>query len=320
MEEGDVTLRANLVTLSDEEDFGEKKLLDYCGGEITTANAHILIKDLQKELNSAFWEIYPSVSFRNILLWKQGPTDLDFTPAHEITGRQVKEYLPQGDQADLALEYMKKAHEILQAHPYNQERLAKGEAPANGIWLWGLGTKPVLPSFKERYGLKGGIMSGVDLVRGIGIAANMDILYLHSATGGVVTDFLGKGQMAAAYLKGGGDFVFVHVEAPDESSHQNKRDMKIKAIEAIDALTLPAILKGLEDMGEEYRILVMPDHATPLEIRTHSREAVPFLLFDSRHHQIGEPVIHDEARAKTTGLFYPDGESLLRSFFDPDFY
>ncbi len=320
MGDSDVSLRANLVTLSDEEKFEDKRLLDYCGGEITTADAGLVVKDLQDQLDTEYLELYPSVAFRNILLWKEGPTDLHFTPAHEITGRSVSEYLPQGDRSQVALDYMKKAHEILKNHPYNLEKIAKGEAPANGIWLWGLGTKPILPSFQERYGLKGGIMSGVDLIRGIGIAAKMDILYLHSATGGVVTDFLGKGQMAAAYLKGGGDFVFVHVEAPDESGHQNKRDMKIKAIESIDGMTLPAILKALKEIGDDYRILVMPDHATPLEIRTHSREAVPFALFDSRHHEIGEPVIHDEARAKAQGLTFPDGESLLRAFFDPDFY
>lgn len=316
----DVSLRANLVTLSDEEKFEDKRLLDYCGGEITTANAHKIIKDLQEQLNTEMLELYPSVSFRNILLWKQGPTDLHFTPAHEITGKPVAAYLPKGDRAEVALSYMRRAHEILQKHPYNVERIAKGEATANGIWLWGLGTKPILPPFQERYGLKGGIMSGVDLIRGIGMAAKMDILRLHSATGGVVTDFLGKGQMAAAYLKGGGDFVFVHVEAPDESGHQNKRDMKIKAIEAIDGLTIPAILGALKEMGEEYRMLIMPDHATPLEIRTHSREAVPFVLFDSRHHTLDGEVIHDEARAREQGLSFPDGASLLKAFFNIDFY
>ncbi len=186
-------------------DFREKRLLDYCGGEITTADAHLVVKDLQNALDDEEI-IYPSVSFRNILLWREGPTDLNLTPAHEITGRPVKDHLPPGESGRSGLGLWKRPTRFLKEHPYNKERVAKGEAPANGIWLWGLGTKPALPSFQERYGLKGGIMSGVDLIRGIGLAAKMDILCLHSATGGVVTDFLGKGQMAAAYLKGGGAF------------------------------------------------------------------------------------------------------------------
>ena len=318
--EGDLTLRANLVTLSNEENFDDKKLLDYCGGEVTTADAAKLIADVQKELDDETFSIHPSVSFRNILLWHGGATDMEFKPAHTIMGQNVKDNYPTGSMADLALDYMKRAHEILKEHPYNKEKVAKGEYPANALWLWGPGVKASLPSFKERYGLKGGVISGVDLIRGIGISAGMDICYLGSATGGVETDFRGKGDLAAAYLKGGGDFIFVHVEAPDESSHQGKADMKLNAIHKIDSETIPPIIEACNAMGEDYRIIVSPDHATPLELRDHSREPVPFVIFDSRYHKLDGSVIHDEEYAAKSGILFEDGKSMLAKFLDPTYY
>lgn len=318
--EGDLTLRANLVTLSDEENFEDKKLLDYCGGEVTTADAAKLIADVQKALDDETFSVHPSVSFRNILLWHGGATDMQFKPAHTIMGQRLGDNYPTGSMADQALDYMKKAHEILKEHPYNKEKVAKGEYPANALWLWGPGVKASLPSFEERYGLKGGVISGVDLIRGIGISAGMDICYLASATGGVETDFRGKGDLAAAYLKGGGDFIFVHVEAPDESSHQGKADMKLNAIHKIDQETIPPIIEACKAMGEDYRIIVSPDHATPLELRDHSREPIPFVIFDSRYHKMDGSVIHDEENAKKSGIFFEDGKSMLAKFLDPTYY
>ena len=317
--EGDLTLRANLVSLSDEENFDDKKLLDYCGGEVSTEDAAKLIADVQKELDDDVFSVHPSVSFRNILLWHGGPRDMEFHPAHEIMGHRIGDEYPSGSEAEKAVDYMKKAHAILKEHPYNQEKEAKGELPANALWLWGPGVKAPLPSFKERYGLKGGVISGVDLIRGIGISAGMDICYLASATGGVETDFRGKGDLAAAYLKGGGEFIFVHVEAPDESSHQGKPDMKVNAIEKIDKELIPPILEACKAMGEDYRIIVSPDHATPLELRTHTREPIPFVIFDSRHHQMDGSVIHDEESVKKSGILFEDGRSLLDKFLDPTY-
>lgn len=320
LDQGDLTLRANLVSLSDEAKFEDKKLLDYCGGEVTTADAALLIADVQKELDDDVFSVHPSVSFRNILLWHNGVTDMTFHPAHEIMGQRLGDHLPQGSMAERAIDYMKKAHEILKNHPYNKDKIAKGELPANGLWLWGPGVKASLPSFTDRYGLKGGVISGVDLIRGIGISAGMDVCYLASATGGVETDFRGKGDVAAAYLKGGGEFIFVHVEAPDESGHQGKADMKVKAIERIDQETIPPILKACEDLGEDYRIIVSPDHATPLELRTHTREPIPFVIFDSRFHQMDKSIIHDEESAKKSGILFEDGKSMLLKFLNKDYH
>lgn len=320
LDRGDLTLRANLVTLSDEDCFDDKKLLDYCGGEVTTANAAGLIADVQKELDDDVFSLHPSVSFRNILLWHDGATDMTFHPAHEIMGERLGDHLPKGSMAERAVDYMKRAQKILENHPYNKEKIAKGEWPANGLWLWGPGVKAALPSFTDRYGLKGGVISGVDLIRGIGISAGMDICYLASATGGVETDFRGKGDVAAAYLKGGGEFIFVHVEAPDESGHQGKADMKVKAIERIDQETIPPILKACADLGEDYRIIVSPDHATPLDLRTHTREPIPFVIFDSRFHSLDRSLIHDEESAKKSGILFPDGRSMLLKFLDKDYH
>ncbi|MEG0998593.1 MAG: cofactor-independent phosphoglycerate mutase [Clostridiales bacterium] len=317
----DVTLRANLVTLSEDGDtFEEKSLIDYSGGEIETADAHGLIAEVKKALDDEEMELFSSVSFRNILRWHNGPLDTIYDPAHEIMDEKVGDHLPQGSGQEKAVAFMKKAHEILKKQPYNVEKLAKGEKPANALWFWGPGVKAELPSFQQRYGLKGGVISGVDLIRGIGISAKMDILYLGSATGGVVTDFRGKGDLAAAYLKGGGEFVFVHVEAPDESGHQGRLDKKISAIERIDTETIPQVIAACEAMGEDYRIMVMPDHATPLEIRTHSREAIPFMIFDSRYHKLDHSIAHCEKTAKATGILYPDGKTLLAKFLDVDFH
>jgi 2,3-bisphosphoglycerate-independent phosphoglycerate mutase len=316
----DVTLRANLVYISDESDFNDKRMLDYSGGEIDSADAAALIEAVSRELDTDALELYPGISFRNILLLHNAKDDTKYQPAHDILDKRLGDNLPEGPAADAMVAYMKKAHEILSRQPYNLERVKNGQIPANGLWLWGPGVKPVLPSFAERYGLKGGVVSGVDLIRGIGISAGMDILYLSTATGGVVTDFRGKGELAAAYLKGGGDFVFVHVEAPDESGHQGQLAKKISAIERIDKETIVPILDALRAMNEDYRMIVMPDHATPLEIRTHAREAVPFLIFDSRYHKLDGSVVHDEARAKEQGLLLPNGQALMQKFLDLDFH
>lgn len=329
MRAGDVTLRANLVQLSDEADFRDKTMLDYSAGEIASADAGELVAAVAERLNRESFgglkcELWPGISFRNILLLHGAADETVYRPAHDILGQKLGDNLPEGPWAEAAVAYMERAHEILRELPYNRQRAAAGQITANGLWLWGPGTKPSLPSFRERYGLHGGIISGVDLLRGIGISAGMDVLYLSSATGGVETDFRGKGELAAAYLKGGGEFVFVHVEAPDESGHQGRLDKKISAIERIDQETIPPILAALEALGEDWRMVVMPDHATPLEIRTHARDAVPFLIFDSRYHRLDTPVIHDEAYAKAQAeahdLWLPDGQSLMRRFLDKDFY
>ncbi|MBQ3179861.1 MAG: cofactor-independent phosphoglycerate mutase [Firmicutes bacterium] len=317
---GDVTLRANLVHISDEPVFADKTMIDYSGGEVASEDAAELLRAVAAELDNEEQAIYPGISYRNILLRHNAQDDTSYKPAHDIMGQRLGDNLPQGNWAEAAVRYMERAHEILKKHPYNIERVRQGKIPADALWLWGPGTRPALPSFRERYGLKGGVVSAVDLIRGIGISAGMDILYLSSATGGVVTDFRGKGEIAAAYLQGGGEFVFVHIEAPDESGHQNLLDKKISAIERIDQETIPPILDALAALGEDYRMIVMPDHATPLAIRTHARDAVPFVIFDSRYHRLDGTVVHDEARSAEQGLLLPDGQTLIQRFLDADFH
>ncbi len=315
----DLTLRANLVTLSDETDFLERRLLDYSGGDVASADAAALIRAVAAELDDEKTQLFPGIGFRNILRRRQAADDTAYHPAHAILGKRLLDNLPQGPQAEEAIAYMRRAAAILRQAPYNQAQVASGLPPANGIWLWGPGKKAELPPFRERYGLSGGIVCGVDLLRGLGRAAGMDVLTKPGFTGGTVTDFAGKGRLAAEYLLAGGDFVYVHIEAPDESSHQGSLAKKIAAIERIDAETLPEVMAPLQAAGEAFRLLITPDHATPLATRDHARDAVPFLLFDSRHHRAGEPVRHDEARA-AQGVSLADGAVLLRHFLDVDFY
>ncbi len=315
----DLTLRANLVTLSDETDFLERRLLDYSGGEVASADAAALIQAVSAELDDEETQLFPGMGFRNILRRRQAADDTAYIPAHAMLSGRWRDNLPEGPKSEAAVAYMQRAAVILLHAPYNQARVAAGLPPANGIWLWGPGKKAALPPFRERYGLAGGIVCGVDLLRGIGRAAGMEVLTQPGFTGGTVTDFAGKGRLAAEYLLAGGDFVYVHIEAPDESSHQGSLARKIAAIERIDAATLPEVLAPLQAAGEEYRLLITPDHATPLATRDHARDAVPFLRFDSRHHRAGEPVRHDEARA-AQGVSFADGPTLLRHFLNVDFY
>lgn len=319
LEPNDLTLRANLVTLSDEAEFWDKRMLDYSGGDVASADAAALVKAVSAALDDEQTALFPGLGFRNILRRRQAADDTVYVPAHAILGQRLGDNLPEGPQAEAAVAYMRRAAEILRQAPYNQARVAAGLPPANGIWLWGPGKKAALPPFRERYGLVGGIVCGVDLLRGIGRAAGMDVLTRPSFSGGTVTDFAGKGRLAAEYLLSGGDFVYVHIEAPDESSHQGSLAKKIAAIERIDTETLPEVIEPLQAAGEDFRLLLTPDHATPLATRDHARNAVPFLLFDSIHHRAGEPVRHDEARA-AQGVSFADGAALLRHFLDVDFY
>ncbi len=321
MAEGDLSLRANLVQLSDEPEFLQRTMVDYSGGDIATEDARELIAAVAAELDTDLVRLFPGVSYRHILLRRGEAADTTtYTPPHDMMGEKVADRLPQGAGAEEMLEFMRRASEILARQPYNLAKAAKGEGIANALWLWGPGTKPLLPNFQQRWGKKGGVLSAVDLLRGIGIAAGMDILHLSTATGRPETDFRGKGEVAAAYLQGGADFVYVHVEAPDESGHQGLLDKKISAIERIDQETIPPILDALAAMGEDYRMLVLPDHFTPLEIRTHARDAVPFVLFDSRHHSLANPVVHDEVRAAAQGLFLPNGPCLLENLFNDNLF
>ena len=313
LKDDDVTLRCNLVTLSDGENYGEKTIIDYCAGDIPTAQADILIKDLQKALGGEEFTFYTGTAYRHCLVWRGGDADIgDLTQPHDITGKVIGPYLGCYQNAPKILELMQKSYEILKDHPVNKERIKNGESPANSVWLWGQGKKPALTPFYGLYGLRGSVISAVDLLRGIGKCAGMSVVAVDGATGYIDTNFEGKAGAALSELARGQDFVYIHIEAPDECGHRGETEKKVLAIELIDGRALAPLLKGLREY-ESYRLLILPDHATPLELRTHSAEPVPYILYDSRDIKPGKPGF-DEASAKKTGILINSGPELIKRF------
>ncbi len=311
LKDTDVTLRCNIVTLSDEERYEDKTMVDYCAGDISTAEAQEIIKTVQEKLGNEIYSFYSGVSYRHCLVVDGGTTDLgDMTPPHDISGRVVGEYLSKSPNAAPLIELMKKSYEFLKDHPVNKERAAKGERPANSIWLWGEGTKPVVADFKEKNGVSGCVISAVDLLKGIGICAGMKTPEVKGATGYIDTNFCGKAESAINAFKEGTDLVYIHVEAPDECGHRCEPENKVKSISLIDKLILAPVKNVLDEMGEDYRILICPDHPTPLLTKTHSSEPVPFMIYDSRKTLDGVDTF-TEATAASTGIFIEHGPSIM---------
>ncbi len=313
MKDTDVSMRTNLVTLSEEEDFRSKRILDHSSGEISSEEAAELIEEVNKYLADDLMHFYPGVSYRHILLWHEGHLTNEFTPPHDILGKTIGDYLPRGEDGEMLSAMMEKSYEILNDHPVNQARRAKGLNPANSIWFWGEGSKPSIEDFSERYGLKGSVVAAVDLIQGIGKCADMRVVKVEGATGGVVTNFRGKAEAAFNELKNGQDFVYIHVEAPDESGHSGVTKYKINAIESIDHDMLGFLLPAMEDAFEEYSIMLLPDHATPLSLRTHSREPVPFAVY-RKGDKNNERRTYCEEDAAATGVYYGSGVELMRHF------
>lgn len=306
----DVTLRCNLVTLSDEADYAQKTMVDYCAGDISTPEAAELIAAVQAALGSDAYTFHPGVSYRYCLLWKNGTTDLgEMTPPHDISGRVIADYLSKSENAAPLIEMMKKSYDILKDHPVNRQRVAQGKRPANSIWLWGEGRKPGLLDFKEKNGLSAGVVSAVDLIKGIGKLAHMEVAEVEGATGYLDTNFTGKMEAAARMLREGRDLVYVHVEAPDECGHRGEAENKVRAIELIDQKILGPMLEELERY-DDYRILIMPDHPTPLSTRTHAADPVPFLIYQKSAPKAGVSVF-TEKTAADTGLFIQHGPSIM---------
>lgn len=311
------SLRANLVTLSEGEVFVERRLLDYSAGDIEPRVARELFALLARELDDEDGRIFAGNGFRGIWRHKyQGKCR--YVAAHDMMGERVGENLPEGAGAERVIGYMERAAAILAEAPYNCERRKQRKKPANGLWLWGAGRPSGLPSFAERQGLQGAVVAGASLIKGIALAAGLRLLDLPSATGGVVTDFVGKGRVAAEYLLSGGEFVFVHIEAPDEAGHQGDVAAKVAAIEGIDRGTLATLTERLAAAGEDFRLVVMPDHATPLELRTHSAEPVPFLLFDSREQDVRRAAAFDEECAARGELGEIAAAELLPLLLEKD--
>ncbi len=279
MKPTDVSLRCNLVTLSEtEEDYAERTILDHSSGEIPTEDAAVLLEAVKRELETDTYHFYCGTSYRHLLIWEHGKV-LDLTAPHDVLGRKIGPYLPE----DAALRaMMEKSFRILSAHPLNAARREAGLNPANSCWFWGAGTRPALSSFEERTGLKGAMVSAVDLLKGIAIGASMDAIPVEGANGGLHTNYEGKARAAVdALTEMGRDFVYIHVEAPDEMGHQGSVEKKVQAIEYLDSRVIAPVRAGLEEAGEPYRMLVMPDHPTPISTRTHTADSVPYLLYDS---------------------------------------
>lgn len=309
MDDTDVAFRCNLVTLSDEAEYAEKTMVDYSSGEITTAEAAELIRAVDEAFRTDEILFYPGISYRHCMIWHQGPVGLNLTPPHDISDRKITEYLPQNP---VILDLMKRSYEILKDHPINQDRIARGLNPANSIWLWGEGTRPGVTGFEAAYGVKASVISAVDLIKGIGLCAGMKVIEVEGATGNIDTNFKGKGEAALKTLLDGQDLVYIHVEAPDECGHHGDLEGKIQAIERIDQDIVGPLLNGLEAAGEDYSILVMPDHPTPISIKTHISDPIPYLLYCSTDVTDSGIDTYTEKTGKSTGVYVEPGYLLMQ--------
>lgn len=294
MKDSDVSLRTNLVTLSDKgEPFADKVIEDYCADDISTEEARQLIEAVQAAFGGGEYDFYTGVSYRHCLIWHGGTTELgNMTPPHDITGKVIGPHLSTAETARPLLEMMEKSFDLLKDHPVNKARVAAGRRPANCIWLWGEGKRPALQPFEALYGIKGGMVSAVDLLKGIANCAGMEVEEVPGATGYIDTDFEGKAK-AALDLLTRNDLVYVHFEAPDECGHRNEPENKVKAIEMIDSRVLPILEEGLEQY-EDYKILLLPDHPTPIVTRTHASDPVPYLLYQKSAPKTGVDTINEE--------------------------
>lgn len=314
LKDTDVTLRCNLVTLSDDEDYENKTILDYCADDISSEEAKILIEYIQEKLGNDVFRFYPGVSYRHCLVWSNGnPHPGVLTPPHDITGKVITDYIPKGEAVDELYDLMKKSYDLLKDHPVNQARIARGKRPANSIWLWGEGTKPLLDNFSEKFGIKGSMISAVDLLKGIAICAGMNSVDVDGATGYLDTNFDGKCKAAIEEFKKGADLVYVHVEAPDECGHRGEIENKVKAIEMIDEHILGPVVEFLKGY-DDFAVLVCPDHPTPLSIRTHTSTPVPYLIYDSKNEINSGVKVFCEKEARETGNYIEKGYTMMNYF------
>lgn len=303
----DVAFRLNLVNLR--RDNGVVFMGDYSAGHISTEEGKELVLALGRELGSAEFEFHPGVSYRHLMVWRNGRDKLELTPPHDISGKPVRDYLPRGDGADVLLRLMGESQVILERHEQHGRRLEAGKTPANSIWLWGHGRAPKMETFGSKFGLNGAVISAVDLIRGIGVYAGLEIIKVPGATGYLDTNYEGKAAAALAALERL-DFVYLHVEAPDESSHSGSLENKIRAIEDFDAKIVAPICEGIRKHGE-YRILCTPDHPTPLRLMTHTADAVPFIIYGGEKEVRSGVRGYDEKSARETGLYLDKGYRMM---------
>lgn len=311
LKSSETSFRANLVTLSDEENYEDKTMLDYSSGEITTEESRALMADIEKELGGGDFHFYGGVSYRHLFVWNNAPESFTLTPPHDISDRKIKDYLPSDEKI---LELMRKSEKILKNHPINKKRIEEGKNPATSMWIWGEGKKPALSRFSDLYGKKGAVVSAVDLIKGIAILSGMNSIDVEGATGNIHTNFDGKAKAAAdALINDGADLVYVHLEAPDECGHQGDLEGKVRSLEIIDEKVIGYIRNRLEEAGEDYAFMVMPDHPTPIATKTHSREAVPCVIY-KKGEEKGTGCRFTEKFAKENGEFIADGYKIMEIF------
>ena len=311
MQETDISLRCNIVTVSEEDvPFGEKKIIDHSSDEISTEDCAVLLEAVRKELEREDYHFYVGTSYRHCLIWNRGKV-VELVPPHDVLGQVIGQYLPKDE---VLRDMMERSYEILVNHPLNIERKKQGLNPANCCWFWGAGTKPMLDSFEGKTGKKGMMVSAVDLLKGIAVGAGMGISQVEGANGGLHTNYEGKVEAALkALLEDGYDFVYIHIEAPDEMGHQGSVEKKVQAIEYLDGRVLKPLVERLNKEEVEYRLMVLPDHPTPIRVRTHTGDSVPYMLYDS-----SKPLAHDwdytEEAGRKSGIYVPKGHQLMEHF------
>ncbi len=316
MADDDIAMRCNLVTLSDEENYDEKTMVDYSAGDITSEDAAELIKAVQEHFGGGEFDFYSGVSYRHCLIHHGGTTELgNMTPPHDISGKVVGEYISTHPNAAKLTAMMRESYEFLKDHPVNKRRVSEGKRPGNSIWLWGEGTSPKLDNFYDLHGLRGSVISAVDLLKGIGISAGMSTPEVEGATGYIDTNFEGKAQACVEEFKNGKDFVYVHFEAPDECGHRNEPENKVRSIEIIDEVVLPVVLGYLDNCGDDYKVMILPDHPTPIVTMTHAGDPVPYMIYHKNGETDSGIESINENSAQTTGIFIEPGHNLIRKFF-----
>ena len=312
MKDTDIALRCNIVTLSEEEDtYEERRIIDHSSDEISTEDAAVLLDAVRKELETDTFRFYVGTSYRHLLIWDKGQV-VELVQPHDVLGQKIGDKLPENRELR---EMMKKSYDILVNHPINAERRKKGLKPANSCWFWGAGTKPALSGFEEKTKKKGAMLSAVDLLKGIAVGSSMKVVTVEGANGGLHTNYEGKAKAAVDVLtKEGYDFVYVHLEAPDEMGHQGSVERKVAAIENLDKRLIRPIVEGLREAGEDFRMVILPDHPTPICIRTHTGDSVPYLLYDSTKEQSHSWAYNEEEAGKTEN-FVAEGHTLIDYLF-----
>lgn len=316
MSDTDVAFRVNLITLTGEGDYEDLIITDHSSGDITTEESDQLIQAVNEAFADERIHFYTGVSYRHCMIVHNGSTDYELTPPHDVLTQRVGDHLPKGEGSEFLTDMMKKSYEILKDHPVNQDRIARGLNPANTLWIWGQGRKPSLSSFYDKYGIKGTAISAVDLIKGIAICAGLNSVDVEGATGTLHTNFDGKAQAAIREYKDGKDFVYMHLEGPDECSHQGDMEGKLECMHSIDQKVLKPIVEYLRAAGEDFRALIVPDHRTPLAIRTHSADPVPYVIYDSRKEKPEDKSRQFNEKSGAEGPYFDSGYALADFFFE----